>query len=140
MTNRLTEIMESAGNQQNQVCKLRLGVAKAFDPYTLHSRQNMVHSHTNLTNHAMIRSFLLPPLLPRLLLDGLEDDHSSRCKRLKTRILMQLAVRGKTEGCLFHQGFIVNRTGCRLAQEADFLLAKVANNHIFMRVRFFPPL
>jgi hypothetical protein len=34
----------------------------------------------------------------------------------------------------------VNRTGCRLAQESDFLLAEVADNHIFMRVRFFLPL
>ena len=142
MTNRLAEVMEAAGNQHNPVGKPRLGVAKALfdDPYTLHSCQNVLHRDTDLADQAIMLPFLLASLLTRLLLDGLEYHHSCRCERLKTSILMQFAVRGKTKVRSFRQGFVVNRTGCSLAQEADFLLAEVADNHIFMRVRFFLPL
>ena len=139
MAKGLAEVVEATGDQHDLVSKPRFGVAKAVfdDPYPLHSCQNVLDGDRDLADQAIMFPFLRASLLTRLLLARLGYEHSCGREGLNARILMQLTVSGKAIGCSFRQGFVVNRTRCRLAQEADFSLAKVADHHIFMRVRFF---
>lgn len=142
MADGLAEVVEAASDEHDPVGKPRFRVAEAVfdDAYSLHSRQNMLHGHTDLADHAIMLPLLFASLHPRLLLDWLEYHHFCRCKGLKTSILMQLAVRRKTILCSLSQGFVVNRTRRSSTQEADLSLAEVADDHVFKRVRFFLPL
>ena len=134
--------MEATGNQHDPVSKARFGVAKAIfnDSYALDPSQYMLNHHPNLADDAIVLPFLLRSLLARLLLDRLIDDHARRREGLKGAILMQFTVRGKGQGRAFREGFVMHRARRGRTQEADFAFSKVADDHIFIRVRFFLPL
>ena len=139
MTNGLAEVVQTTGDQHDVVRKPRFGVAKAVfdDPPPLYACQNMLHGHTDLADDPIMLPFILGSLRTWLFLAWLEYYHSCRREGLKATILMQFAIGGKAIRGSFRQGFVVHRTGCRLAQEANFSLAEVADEYIFMRARFF---
>jgi len=142
VAHRLAKVVEATRDEHDPVSKPRLRVAEAIldDPYALHSRQNMLHHHTDLADHAIMLPLRFASLHPCLLLDWLEYHDFCRRERLKTGILMQLAIRRKSIRCSLGQGFVVSRTRRSSTQEADFPLAEVADDHVFKRVRFFLPL
>lgn len=142
MTNRLAEVVEAAGDEHHPISKARFGVAKAIfdDPDALHPSQNMLNRHPNLADDAIVLPLLLGALRTRLLLDWLIDHHTCGREGLKGTVLMQFTVGRKAKLGAFSQGFVMHGTGRGSAQEADFSLAEVADDHVFIRVRFFLPL
>lgn len=112
MAHRLAKVVEATRDEHDPVSKPRLRVAEAIldDPYALHSRQNMLHHHTDLADHAIMLPLRFASLHPCLLLDWLEYHDFCRRERLKTGILMQLAIRRKSIRGSLGQGFVVSRT------------------------------
>lgn len=142
MTNRLAEVVEATGDEHDPVGKAGFGVPKAVfhDPDTLDPGQHMLGGDANLAHQAIMLPFLLRAFLAWLLLNRLVDHHAGGREGLKGAVLMQFTIRRKAEVAAFGQGFVVHGARGRLAQEAHFSLAEVADDHIFIRVRFFLPL
>ena len=142
MTNRLAKVVEAAGDEHDSVSKARLDVAEALfdDPDALDPGQHMLDGDPDLADQAIVLPFLFRALLAPLLLERLIDHHTGRCEGLERTVLMQLAVRWKAQLGTFGQGFVMHRARRGRTQEADFSLAEVADDHIFVRVRFFLPL
>lgn len=142
MANGLAEVVEAAGDEHHPIRKSRFGVSEAVldNPYPLHSCQNVLRYDADLAHEPVVFPLLLGALLTGLLLDWLKNDHFCGRKGLEPTILMQLAVRGEVIVDALCQGLVVNRTGRRRAQEAHFSLTEVADDHVFIRVRFFLPL
>lgn len=142
MTDVLPEIMQATGDQHDPVSEAGFGVAEALfdDVQALDPGQHMLHRHADLPHQVIMGTLRVRPLLARLFLDRLIDDHIHRYKALKPTILIQLTLRWKPKVCSFSHRFIMSRPRFRRAQKLHLAFFEVDHDHIFKRVRFFLPL